>query len=347
MASFTLNTNYHFVSGDIGAYPASRWAEKGTPTGTPIGTATNTQTISGGSVTFTGLTAGTSYYATDATGTKYVGFSVPATGLSDGSLEALATSVQTALDTKPTATLDTDATMAANSDTVVATQKATKTALATKPTAVLSTDTALAANSDANVASQKATKAYTDTAIFVEAVARGTADGALDYDRGYGGVVAPDFVGGMAAVTLSANVAYWVRFRASRAMTVTAIRFIVSTAAGSNDNVDVGIYNGTTRAKIVSAGATAGKLNATGPQSVAISTSLTAGTAYYAGISCGAIGTSAAILAGNELLYWELPKLFGTAAPVLIQGTQNTAHPLPATAVVNSASAAPFLAIMG
>lgn len=126
MASFTLDTNYYFVSGDIGAYPASRWPA-GSPSGTPIGAATNTQTISAGSVTFTGLTAGTDYYATDATGTRYVRFSVPSTGLASDDLDTLAASVQTALDTKPTATLDTDSTMAANSDTVVASQKAAKT----------------------------------------------------------------------------------------------------------------------------------------------------------------------------------------------------------------------------
>lgn len=197
------------------------------------------------------------------------------------------------------------------------------------------------------VDSSGAVAGVVSTAVAAEAFTRAVADAYLDYDKGYGGVVAPDFVGGMAAVTLVANTAYWVRFRPSRNMTVTAIRYIVSTAAGSNDNVDVGIYNGTTRAKIVSAGATASKLNATGPQSISISASLTAGTAYYAGISCGTIGSTAAVLSGNELLYWELPTLFGTSAPALIQGTQATSHPLPATAVVNSASAAPFLAVMG
>jgi hypothetical protein len=69
------------------------------------------------------------------------------------------------------ATLDVDGTLAANSDTRVASQKATKTyvgaettrataAEATKPTATLDVDGTLAANSDTRVASQKATKTY-------------------------------------------------------------------------------------------------------------------------------------------------------------------------------------------
>lgn len=61
--------------------------------------------------------------------------------------------------------IDTDSTMAANSDTILSTQKAVKTALATKPTAVLDIDGSLAANSDANVTSQKAAKTYADTKI--------------------------------------------------------------------------------------------------------------------------------------------------------------------------------------
>lgn len=71
------------------------------------------------------------------------------------------------------ATIDTDGTLAANSDTRIASQKATKTyvdaektralaAEAAKPTATLDTDTTLAANSDTRVPSQKAIKAYVD-----------------------------------------------------------------------------------------------------------------------------------------------------------------------------------------
>ena len=64
----------------------------------------------------------------------------------------------------PSSYLDTDGTLAANSDTKVATQKAVKTYADTKlPSSYLDTDVALAADSDAKIASQKATKAYADT----------------------------------------------------------------------------------------------------------------------------------------------------------------------------------------
>jgi len=68
---------------------------------------------------------------------------------------------------------DTDGTLAANSDSKVPTQKATKTYADTKIAATyLDTDTTLAANSDVKIATQKATKAYvlskaTDAAISV------------------------------------------------------------------------------------------------------------------------------------------------------------------------------------
>lgn len=70
----------------------------------------------------------------------------------------------------PLSYLDTDGTLAANSDTKVATQKATKTyadavAAAQLHSSQLDTDGTLAANSDARVASQKATKTYVDGII--------------------------------------------------------------------------------------------------------------------------------------------------------------------------------------
>lgn len=64
----------------------------------------------------------------------------------------------------PLTYLDTDGTLAANSDTKLSTQKATKTFANTKvPLSYLDTDVALAANSDTKLATQKAAKAYTDT----------------------------------------------------------------------------------------------------------------------------------------------------------------------------------------
>jgi hypothetical protein len=121
MASFTLNTNYLFASGDIGAYPASNW--QGPPSGAPVGSATNTQTISGGSVTFTGLTAGARYYATDATGTKYVQFTVPPTSLSTTNIAALATGTQAAIDAEATSRGNADTLLVAVDTAILAVYK--------------------------------------------------------------------------------------------------------------------------------------------------------------------------------------------------------------------------------
>lgn len=78
MANFTLATDGAFADGtSIGAYPADRWAGR-FASGAPLGSATNSQSVSGQSVTFTGLSADTSYYATDSSGTRYLRFAVPA-----------------------------------------------------------------------------------------------------------------------------------------------------------------------------------------------------------------------------------------------------------------------------
>lgn len=64
------------------------------------------------------------------------------------------------------ADLDTDGTLAANSDSKIASQKATKTYADTKlPSSYLDTDGTLAANSDVKVPSQKAVKTYADQLI--------------------------------------------------------------------------------------------------------------------------------------------------------------------------------------
>ena len=79
MANFTLNLRGAFAEGaTVGAYPASNWpAHVTSPSGAPLGAATNTQTVSGQSVTFTGLTDGTRYYvAQNDAATKYISISV-------------------------------------------------------------------------------------------------------------------------------------------------------------------------------------------------------------------------------------------------------------------------------
>lgn len=65
MSSFTLSSPQAFPEGvDVSVYPASNWPNGIIDQGAaPIGSATNTQTVSSGSLTFTGLTDGVKYAA--------------------------------------------------------------------------------------------------------------------------------------------------------------------------------------------------------------------------------------------------------------------------------------------
>lgn len=70
--------------------------------------------------------------------------------------------------------VDTDGTLAGNSDKKIASQKATKTYADTKvPNSYLDTDGTLAANSDSKVATQKATKTYVDGKVSDDAYGAG------------------------------------------------------------------------------------------------------------------------------------------------------------------------------
>src|SRR5687768_6411419 len=80
MATFSFSAGSVFQDGtSVGAYPASLWpAHVTSPEGAPPGAATNSQTMSGGAATFTGLAENTRYYAgAQVSGTwRYVGFTV-------------------------------------------------------------------------------------------------------------------------------------------------------------------------------------------------------------------------------------------------------------------------------
>lgn len=65
MADFTLTDVQRFPEGtSVDAYPVSGWRDDLLPpTGDPLGSATDTQTMTAGTLTFTGLTAGVNYFA--------------------------------------------------------------------------------------------------------------------------------------------------------------------------------------------------------------------------------------------------------------------------------------------
>lgn len=154
----------------------------------------------------------------------------------------------------------------------------------------------------------------------------------LDRTRGLPGLIVPEHWSAVSTQVLAtANRAYYVRFVPSRDMVITKIGFVTTVAATNNDACDVGLFTAAL-AKITTAGATSGKLNATaGPQAITITTTtLTAGTVYYAAFSVGTIGgTGATLVAVPNPTACLFHEAFGATAPNLLHGRMETAHPLP------------------
>jgi hypothetical protein len=131
------------------------------------------------------------------------------------------------------------------------------------------------------------------------------------------------------AQAVSANNGRLCRFVPERNMRVKGIGFNVVVAAGSNDNFDVGIYD-STLTKIVSSGATAGKLNATGKKRIDITeTPLIEGQSYYILGSVGTLGGTAAQLVGANFTSAGIAAFMGTTAGLVEADAAATIHPLP------------------
>ena len=177
-------------------------------------------------------------------------------------------------------------------------------------------------------------------------VTRPIVNPAYDRDLGQAGMLAP--VNSISTVNPTANLAYLLRFVPSRNMTITKIAFAVITAAGSDDNVDVGIYNSDLSTKLVSTGDTAGLVNATtGTKTATVaSTSLVAGTIYYVAFAYGTVGSTVATLASAYLATTGVSTIFGSSPPQLLQGTKTASHPLPSSiATPTSVANSPLLAL--
>lgn len=149
------------------------------------------------------------------------------------------------------------------------------------------------------------------------------------------GIVPTPTAAGTAALSMTANRAWFCRFVPSRDMTITKAAVHLSTAAGSDDAVDIGIYevSGTTLSRLVSSGATTSKLNST-PGVITVnlaSTTLRTNKIYYVGMSVGTIGSTAAAVIAHSGLAGGFGQLFGTDIPAVECGYAASSHPLPAT----------------
>ena len=311
MASFTLTRPEIFPNGTtVGAYPLTNWPV-GLPVtpAAPLGSATNEQTVSAGSATFTGLTEGVSYVAYGLVGSahRYIGFKVGTT-LSDDQDKVRATLFDAKGDLLVGSGNDAGDNLGVGTD-----------------------GQALVADSGETLG----VKWSTPSSVSQSALAGGQA-----------GIMVPQmqtFPFDVVALPIGAH-GYFVRFTPIRSLTVTAIGFYVTTADGSNTNCDVGLYSAA-GAKLVSAGATASKLNSTGVKSVTVTgQALTAGTVYYAGFSAAAAGAS--LLAAGGGGGGSLPNVvdvFGATLGVKEMFYHASAHPLPANATITDTTAVPIL----
>ncbi len=156
-----------------------------------------------------------------------------------------------------------------------------------------------------------------------------------DRDNGQAGLIVPSQAPLTSATALTASRAHVARFVPSRPMSITKIGFVVSTAAGSDDACDVGLYDAAW-ARLVSAGATSAKMNVLGFQTVSFTaTLLQAGVVYYAAFSLGAVGSSAASLILADYQTTTCARAFGAVPPTIDADIQSsgTPHPLPVTFV--------------
>jgi hypothetical protein len=140
------------------------------------------------------------------------------------------------------------------------------------------------------------------------------------------------------AQAVAANVGRITRFEVERDMVVSSIAFSVSTAASNDDEVDVGIYDAG-GARLVSSGATTGRLNSTGRKTVAIApTLLRAGRFYYLAISTGAVGGTPATLIAVSPGSLGSSQFFGTTIGLVETDAASSRHPLPSTWAIGAIS---------
>lgn len=161
---------------------------------------------------------------------------------------------------------------------------------------------------------------------------------------GWPGKRTPEYALSQTTFTLVANQAVLNRFHTADPLAVASVAFVVTTAAGSNDACDVGIYD-TAGNRLAAAGATLAKLNAVGLRTVPLSVALPAG-AYFVALSCGAVGTTAGVLAGANANSALVGQMFGSGDADMELSSKAASHPLPATLTGKTAgSSAPILAV--
>ena len=168
-----------------------------------------------------------------------------------------------------------------------------------------------------------------------------------DRDLGLTGLFAPNpLYAGTANTILTASTLYVARFIPSRPFNAALIAYVVTSFATADDNVDVGIFN-SAGTRLVSSGATAGKLNTSnGVKTVSFTaTPLAAGVVYYAALACGTVGGTAATLSMHNAATAG-SQFFGSSMPNIGQGTYAANPTLPASVSISpTGGVVPLLAV--
>lgn len=169
--------------------------------------------------------------------------------------------------------------------------------------------------------------------------------GGYDRDNKQAGMVTPSAPGWSDQnIALVANQAYLTRFVTSRSMTIIKIGYGLIIPSGTDDPVDVGIYDAAWN-RLASSGATLAKLNGSARvETVNLSASITlaANTVYYSAISANSTATLGQAIFGSAFLSIMWGQTAGLADIVV----KAASHPLPASIVTPTFSGnAPILTI--
>ena len=147
-------------------------------------------------------------------------------------------------------------------------------------------------------------------------------------------------------ITLNANAnrLYVVRYRADRAISIRNVSFVVSTASGANDACEVTLYSAGGKL-LNSTGSTAGKLNATGLQTIAMPpTSIYPDSVFFVAFNAYAVNGAVLTACG----FGNATPLFGATVPTVEYGNIDGQATPPATLAaiaVGTVSTLPLIAV--
>jgi hypothetical protein len=160
-------------------------------------------------------------------------------------------------------------------------------------------------------------------------------------------IIAPQPAIGLAATVALINRRYSARFVPDEDMIAAGIAWEVTSFATNDDPCDVGLFSADGAVLLASSGAVSGKMNTSNGikyQAFTATIPVTAGIAYYAALSYGAVGGTAATIRMTSS-GGVIDDLFGTAVGKKAQGLQTSGHPLAAPLTQAVVANVPYLAV--